>query len=161
MIASRKPPRVPPSPNSLAAACNRRALIGAALLAPIGAAAWGTGTAPAPEASPLAAQWEIDRKLLNEIDEFPDPADGADEHLWAKVSATETVILNTAAQSVGDVIAKLKVALLHSGADGWVDEALLANDDATLFARADELDMPDRLMVGAIHALQMMEARHG
>jgi len=56
------------------------------------------------------------------------------EHLWAKVAATETVILNTQAQSVGDVIAKLKVALLHSGADGWVDDALLSNDDATLFA---------------------------
>ena len=103
-------------------------------LAPIATAACSVVTAPAAGASAPAAQLEVDRKLLNEIDEFPDPAGGADEHLWAKVAATETVILNTQAQSVGDVIAKLKVALLHSGADGWVDDALLSNDDATLFA---------------------------
>lgn len=161
MNANRKAPRVPAGSNSLAAAYNRRAAIGAALLAPITVAACVTAPAPATAPSPLAAQWEIDRQILHEIDIFPDHSDDATEHLWAKISTAETIILDNPAQTVRDVIAKLKVSLLHSGADGWVDAALIEDNDDTLFARADELDMTPRLIIGAIRALTTMEARHG
>jgi len=156
-----KAPRVPASPNSLAVAYNRRAALGAALLAPIAVAACVTDPAPATAPSPLAAQWEIDRQILHEIDIFPDHSDDATEHLWAKISTAETIILDNPALTVRDVIAKLKVSLLHSGADGWVDAALIADDDETLIARADELDFTPRLIVSAIQSLVAMEGRHG
>jgi hypothetical protein len=146
-------PRVPPSPNSLAVAASRRNFIGAALLAPIGFSACTAEPAPSGELSPLAAQWEIDRQHLQAIDIFPDETDDADYQLWEKVSAVETIILESPARSIADTIAKLKVALLHAGEGDWVDAALIAGEDETLFARADDLDMTPRLIVGAIEAL--------
>lgn len=154
-----KAPRVPAGPNSLAAAYNRRAMIGCALLAPIAAAACVTEPAQSAWTSDLAAQWEIDRQTLHAIDVFPDHRDDADAHLWEQVNDAETAILTQEATSIGDVIAKLNVALIHSDIGDWGESALIANDHSALFARADKLDMVPRLIVGAIYGLtQLREA---
>ena len=142
-----KAPRVPAGPNSLAA--SRRAFMGAIAMAPIALLPAAAATTPS-----LAQHWEIDRRALHAIDVSEDHSDDADPELWAIISKAEDAILKGIAKSPEDVIAKLKVALLHSGSEAWVDAALIDDDHVTLFARADELDITDRIIIGAIRDLR-------
>jgi len=156
MIMLPKPPRVPPSPNSLAVAASRRHFVGALAAAPVALL-----PGPCITTAALAQHWEINRRALLAIEASDD--EDANEHIWAQVNRTEQAILDQRATALDDVIAKLKVALLHMGSERWVEGALVHDDHETLFLRADELDVTDRLIVNAIRDLRSMagEACHG
>ena len=156
MDSTPKAPRVPPSQNSLAVAASRRRFVGALAAAPVALL-----PAPCITTAALAQHWEINRRALLAVEASED--EDANEHLWAQINRTEQAILDQPAKALDDVIAKLKVALLHMGSDRWVEGALVHDDHATLFLRADELDVTERLIVNAISDLKSMagEGRHG
>jgi hypothetical protein len=99
-----------------------------------------------------ADHWETVKRTLS----LKASADRKDD---GELDRAETSILKEEARTPADVIAKLKVALLHMSTDGWVDIALAADDHETLLARESELDFPERLIAGAIHSLR--EMAHG
>jgi hypothetical protein len=147
VITPRKAPRVPASPNSLAVAASRRTMLGALAILPAVSIA-----APGPACAGLAGHWRANCRALSVLHAPDDEHDG-DDPLWCIVSDAETAILNTPAQSPSDIAAKLKVALLHMNTERWAEAALVERDDALLIARSDELDMGERLIIGAIDAL--------
>lgn len=126
MNAFRKAPRVPPSPNSLAAAFDRRALIGAAVLAPIAAAACVTEPV---HAQPGLTEWELAMAfyLAKRVhsDMIPLGTPGEDEALDAYCEAMDYLVLKIPSPDGKALAAKLRLAKERWAdlimPDAWLD----------------------------------------
>ena len=95
-------------------------------------------------------------RMLN--DTGPDASQEDDAPAWAIMEPADELICATAATTLPGAIVKLRRAILVDSNERWIEEAMTAGDDATLFARAHELDYSERLSVEALEALVSLEA---
>ena len=134
MNAPRKAPRLAPSPNSMAAVVNRRALIGAAMLAPIAAAACVTEPAPATGLTEweLAMAFYLAKRVHSDM--LPPGTPGEDEAVDAYCEAMDYLVLKVPAPDGHALATKLRLAQ-----DRWADFIMPDTWLETFIADAERL----------------------
>lgn len=158
-------PRVPPSPNSLAAAAqklDRRAVLGAALFAPLAAIPFATGaTAHAPDAEIIRA-WTARQQAIATIYSRGAYLD-AERHSPAEsdiMDAADMKISDSRATTPQGALAKAWVAWAYQGTEFHPDDKrigdMIRKADIGALAREVDLDFQHQTILGLVQALRVL-----
>jgi hypothetical protein len=110
----------------------------------------------------LLAAWERVKTAERElIASGADATEERDAPAWASWNAANDVVFMAPATTIEGAIVKLRRSILLSATANWATEAIVNDDDDTLFARAEEFEGAEQLTIEALAALMLVSSKRG